>query len=116
IFFAAVLFSSPIAALYGILCSMITLPTLFYFSYNETDIYNGMLSFNVVLCAITFAGKKMVDFLWAMLSSVIAICCSYILLKLNVAMLTFPFVVASCFTYYLKLFLDKKKTNKPTKG
>ncbi len=102
LFFLAVFISSPIAALYGLAAAIVSAILSFYLSVPLNDINLGLYGFNAVLCAIVFAGPKVIDGLWVLISIILALAISLLMLKTGIPKLTFPFVVATWMTLLLK--------------
>jgi urea transporter len=102
LFFVAVFISSPIAALYGLAAAIVSAIMAFYLSVPLTEINLGLYGFNAVLCAIIFAGPKVRDGLWVLISIVLALAVSLLMLKTGIPKLTFPFVLATWITLLLK--------------
>jgi urea transporter len=109
LFFLAVFISSPISALYGLAAAIISAILAFYVSIPINDINLGLYGFNAVLCAIVFAGPKVKDGMWVLISLILALVISLLMLKIGVTKLTFPFVLATWLTLFLKnkIFLKK---------
>ncbi|MBS1746383.1 MAG: urea transporter [Bacteroidetes bacterium] len=101
IFFIAVFISSPVAALYGLAGAIAAVFISIPFSVTPENIQAGLVSYNSVLCAIAFAGTKIKDGVWVLLSVVLA-CIAGLILKDNIIQLTFPFVAASVFILKIK--------------
>lgn len=102
LFFLAVFISSPIAALYGLVAAIVSALLAFYLSVPLTEIYLGLYGFNAVLCAIVFAGPKVKDGLWVLISIILALVISLLIDKTGIPKLTFPFVLATWITLLLK--------------
>lgn len=102
LFFIAVFISSPIAALYGLAAAVVSAILAFYLSVPLTEINLGLYGFNAVLCAIVFAGPKVRDGVWVLISIILALAISLLLLKIGIPKLTFPFVLATWITLLLK--------------
>lgn len=102
LFFLAVFISSPIAALYGLAAAIVSAILSFYLSIPINEINLGLYGFNAVLCAIVFAGPKVKDGLWVLISIVLALAISLLMLKIGITKLTFPFVAATWITMLLK--------------
>lgn len=101
IFFIAVFISSPVAALYGLAASIAAVFISIPFSVSPENINAGLVSYNSVLCAIAFAGNKIKDGTWVLVSVALA---SFIglIIKDNIIQLTFPFVAASVIILNIK--------------
>ncbi|MFB6456321.1 urea transporter [Chitinophaga sp. Hz27] len=102
IFFLGVFISSPEAALYGVAASVLGAYVSERFAEPMTDIHMGLFSFNAVLCAITFSGKKPVDGIWVLISVLLSVAIDLGMLSMHWAVLTFPFVVSSWITLAIK--------------
>ena len=102
LFFIAVFISSPIAALYGLAAAIVSAILAFHLSVPMTDINLGLYGFNAVLCAIVFAGPKVKDGFWVLISILFALAISLLMLKTGIPKLTFPFVLATWITLLLK--------------
>ncbi len=103
LFFIAVLISSPISAVYGFIGAILSALIAFQFAVPINDIGMGLFSYNAVLCAITFAGSRIKDSIWVLLSVMLSLLFSILIFRLNIIPLTFPFVLASCITLFLKI-------------
>lgn len=113
LFFLALFISSPIAALYGLAAAIISAIIAFVFSAPIDDINLGLYGFNAVLCAIVFGGDKVRDGIWVLVAVVIALGVSLLLIHLNIPQLTFPFVLATWITLFLKGKMDRVKGRCP---
>lgn len=102
LFIIGVLIGRPVAAIYGIISIALSTVISYWLKESVADIFLGLLGYNAVLCAITFAGNKLED----LLSSIIAVLLSVIIMiqmrHLNVPALTFPFVLSSWLTLITK--------------
>jgi urea transporter len=63
LFIVGIFISRPIIAVYAIVSIVLTSIIAYLLKEPTNDIYLGLLSYNGVLCAITFAGKKTEDFI-----------------------------------------------------
>ncbi|MFN8235466.1 MAG: urea transporter [Bacteroidia bacterium] len=106
IFFVAVFISSPIAALYGLAGALLASIVSAYFSVPTENIYLGLFGYNAVLCAIVFAGDHIKDGIWVITSVILSIAISLFMYHNNMIQLTFPFVLASWITLFIKSKLD----------
>jgi len=102
LFFIAVFISSPIAALYGLAAAIVSAILAFHLSVPMTDINLGLYGFNAVLCAIVFAGPKVKDGFWVLISILFALAITLLMLKTGIPKLTFPFVLATWINLLLK--------------
>lgn len=116
IFFIAIFISSPAAALYGLLGSLLGA----YFSYMDGEsiegIHMGLFGFNAVLSAIVFSGFKKTDGLWVLIAVLITVGIDDFLIDHKIltevgGVLTFPFVAGTCITLLLQRFFITKKQN-----
>ncbi|MBB2145713.1 urea transporter [Pedobacter sp. LMG 31464] len=112
-FFIGVLIHKPIAAVYTLIATLISAGIAYQFGEPLHDIYLGLLSYNAVLCAITFAGTKRVDFILALLSIVLSVLIMIMMRKLNLPALTFPFVAATWFSLIAKHIFQAKRQEIP---
>lgn len=101
LFFAGVFINSPVSAIYGLIGAAIS-GSLAYGFTSVNEIANGLLSYNAVLCAIVFAGRKFENLSWALTSVILSLLFSLLMLKFQLLALTFPFVLAACLTLLLK--------------
>ncbi|MES2006061.1 MAG: urea transporter [Bacteroidota bacterium] len=104
LFLLGVLISQPIAAIYGIIAAVISGFIAYRLGVPVKDIYMGLLSYNAVLCAITFAGNKLENGLLAFAAVVLSVLIMVQMSEMNLPALTFPFVLAS----WLVLFLQSQ--------
>ncbi|MCD0479390.1 urea transporter [Chryseobacterium sp. LC2016-29] len=111
LFFIAVFMSSPISALYGFIGAVLSAFIAFSISAPVADISIGLFSFNAVLCAIVFAGHQIKDSIWALIAILLSLVISLLMLKFNFTQLTFPFVLASCITLFIKKKYDNNRQN-----
>lgn len=102
LFFLAVFISSPIAALYGLAGAIVSDIIAFGLDAPIDDINLGLYGFNAVLCAIVFAGNQVRDGIWVLLSVVLSVCISILMMKFHLTQLTFPFVLATWITLFIK--------------
>lgn len=103
LFFIAVGINSPISAMYGLAGAILSAAIAYLFSAPINDISMGLFSYNAVLCAIVFVGNKVKDSIWALVSVVLSLFISLFMLKFNIILLTFPFVLATCITLLIKI-------------
>jgi urea transporter len=103
LFIIGVFISRPIAAIYAIVS--IALSGLIAYQLKEpvNAIYLGLFSYNAVLCAITFAGKKAKDFIMGLIAVVLSVFVMIQMRYLNLTALTFPFVLAAWLTLIIKV-------------
>ncbi|MGB4655335.1 MAG: urea transporter [Bacteroidales bacterium] len=102
LFFLAVFISSPIAALYGLAGAIVSDIIAFGLAAPIDDINLGLYGFNAVLCAIVFAGNQVRDGIWVLLSVVLSVCVSILMMKFHLTQLTFPFVLATWITLFIR--------------
>jgi len=102
LFFIAVFVSSPISALYGLSGAILSSVIAFHFSAPINNISLGLYGYNAVLCAVVFSGNQVKDGVWVLISVLLSLAVSLLLVKFNITQLTFPFVLASGFTLFIK--------------
>ncbi|MCC6599497.1 MAG: urea transporter [Crocinitomicaceae bacterium] len=95
LFFLAVFIVSPISALYGLSSAIFAAIISPLFPFSSIDMNNGLLGFNVVLCAIVFAGTHIKDSIWVIVSCALSLLFTFVLLKYEIVQLTFPFAISS---------------------
>ncbi|MCO6496423.1 MAG: urea transporter [Chitinophagaceae bacterium] len=100
--------SSLNGVLFGIVGSVIAAASAYILGAPADGILNGLFSYNAVLCAIAFAGKRRKDIGFALLAVVLSIIINLSLLKTPALQLTFPFVLASFIVQVLKNRLEKR--------
>lgn len=108
IFFAAVFISSPVAALYGLFAAVFAGLLSMAAGAPPEDVALGLFSYNAVLCAIAFAGKKLIDGLWALIAVTFSIAISLAMAHYRLVQLTFPFVAASVISLVLRHLIQTK--------
>lgn len=102
IFLIAVLISSPAAAVYGIIGAVVAGLASYLAGAPAEAAGMGLFSYNAVLCAITFAGKRIEDAAWAILAVAISVILALLMARFQLVQLTFPFVAASCIVTGIK--------------
>lgn len=107
LFFNGVLVSRPLAAIYGLVAAGLCGLIAYGLGEPTKDIYLGLLSYNAVLCAIVFAGKNWEDLGMAFISVLLSILIMIQMRRMNLAALTFPFVLATWIVVLLKMALQK---------
>ena len=103
LFMIGVFISRPIAAIYAIVGTALSAMLAYQLKVPIDDIYLGLVSYNAVLCAITFAGNKAEDFLMTLISVVLSVLITIQIRHLNLPVLTFPFVLATWLTIVIKM-------------
>ena len=101
-FIAGVLVSRPIAAIYAMVSIVLSAVLAYQLKEPANDIYLGLLSYNAVLCAITFAGKKPRDFFMGLSAVILSVLIMVQMRYYNLPALTFPFVLASWIVLIIK--------------
>lgn len=102
LFIIGIFISRPIAAIYAILSIALSGMIAYQLKEPINDIYMGLLSYNAVLCAITFAGKKREDFIMGLIAVVLSVLIMIQIRYLNLPALTFPFVLATWLSLNIK--------------
>jgi len=116
IFFIAIFISSPAAALYGLVGSLLGAYLSYMYGESIEGIHMGLFGFNAVLSAIVFSGFKKTDGLWVLIAVLITVAIDDFLIDHNIltevgGVLTFPFVVGTCLTLLIQSFFITKKQN-----
>lgn len=109
LFFTGVMIHCPLAAAYGLAGAILGGIIAYGLGEPVEYIYLGLLGYNAVLCAITFAGKEFQDVLLAFLSVVLSVIIVVLMRRLDLPALTFPFVLASWITLILKKVIYGKE-------
>ncbi len=107
IFLAAILVSSRMAAMYALAGTLIGFAAAAALGLNSTVISAGIFGFNAVLCGIAFAKTSLKSVLPALLAIILSVFIALLLLRFNLPMLTFPFVLAT----WITLLIGKALTN-----
>lgn len=108
LFLIGVLVHSPVAALYGVLASLIGGLVAYHAGMPAEMVSEGLLSFNAVLCAMVFAGRKMQNGLDVLISVLLATFISILMLNKGLIQITFPFVAASCTLIFFRYLAGRK--------
>ncbi|WP_313004059.1 urea transporter [Chryseobacterium gleum] len=116
IFFLAVFISSPIAALYGLVASILGAGLSQLNGEPIQEIHMGLFGFNAVLSAIVFSGVKKTDGLWVLIAVLITIAIDDFLidnhyLDIVGGVFTFPFVAGTWITLLIQKVFLKAKSN-----
>ncbi|KAK5578067.1 hypothetical protein RB653_003019 [Dictyostelium firmibasis] len=108
---------SPIAALYGIISTIISAGISNYFidvngsAVSIDRIHAGLYGFNAVLCGIAQSGKKPIDGIYVLLSLIISTTFYIMLIQNSFTSLTFPFVLSMWFCCILKFIISNYTIN-----
>jgi len=116
IFFLAVFISSPVAALYGLVASILGAGLSQLNGEPIKEIHMGLFGFNAVLSAIVFSGVKKTDGLWVLIAVLITIAIDDFLidnhyLDIVGGVFTFPFVAGTWITLLIQKVFLKAKSN-----
>jgi urea transporter len=102
LFFTGILISRPIAAIYALGAAALSALIAYLLGTPLPDIYMGLLSYNAVLCAITFSGRKTKNIGYTLIAVILSVLITIQMSNMNLSVLTFPFVLASWLTLILK--------------
>lgn len=108
IFFIAVYVSSPTSALYGLFGALFGVLIAILLKDRIEDVKLGMFSFNPVLCAIAFAGTRKIDGLYVIIAVVLSGITEEIMIRCDLPVLTFPFVMGTWLTLIIRDVLVKR--------
>ncbi|GEJ44700.1 urea transporter [Chryseobacterium sp. ON_d1] len=116
IFFLAVFISSPVAALYGLVASILGAGLSQLNGEPIKEIHMGLFGFNAVLSAIVFSGVRKTDGLWVLIAVLITIAIDDFLidnhcLDIVGGVFTFPFVAGTWITLLIQKVFLKAKSN-----
>lgn len=103
LFMIGIFIGRPIAAVYAIVSIALSSCIAHWLKEPVNDIYLGLLSYNAVLCAITFAGKKGEDFIMALISVALSVLIMIQMRQMHMPALTFPFVLATWVVLVVKM-------------
>jgi urea transporter len=113
LFFIGIFINRPIAAITAAAGAALSAILAYLLGIPLPDIYMGLLSYNAVLCAITFAGKKNIDIGLVLISVVLSVLITIQMGRMSLPVLTFPFVLASWLTLIVKQALALKTKTYP---
>ncbi|PXV66311.1 urea transporter [Dysgonomonas alginatilytica] len=108
IFFIAVYVSSPTSALYGLFGALFGVLIAILLKDRIEDVKLGMFSFNPVLCAIAFAGTRKIDGLYVIIAVILSGITEEIMIRCDLPVLTFPFVMGTWLTLIIRDVLVKR--------
>lgn len=94
LFILGIFFSSPLGAIYALFSALLAGFFAWQLGEPQVDVNMGLLSFNAVLCALTFAGKKVENIFMSLSSAVLSVLIMIKMREFGVPALTFPFVLA----------------------
>lgn len=109
IFIVGVFINSPIAALYGIVASIISAALSNYFDQPTDLVTAGIFSFNAVLCGIACSGNSRIDGLYVLVAVVLSTLIDIWMINYGLTTLTFPFVLAMWIIVSIKKYVPQKK-------
>lgn len=98
LFFAGVLVSAPVAAVYGFAAAIVSSVAAYFLGAPVDAVVAGLYGFNAVLCAIVFSGKQWQDALWVLVSVAVSLGITFLFFAWGLPQLTFPFVLATWVT------------------
>lgn len=102
LFFAGVCLNRPVAAIYGLGGAALSGCIAYLLHMPANDLFLGLLSYNGVLCAICFSGRKTEDLIKILLSVSLSVPVFIMMKNSDLPVLTFPFVLASWITLWIK--------------
>lgn len=94
--------SSLQAAMFGLAGGTLASVVALWMGADLFAVGQGLWGFNAVLCAITFAGKRRVDFVWAGVAVSLALSVGALMQNFALPQLTFPFVAGAVMAKALK--------------
>lgn len=106
LFITGMLIANRTATLFGIISAVISGVLAYGLGETTTAIYDGLLSYNAVLCAITFAGRHRTNLIFAFIAVVLSTLLMIQMGKLHLPALTFPFVLASWLVLVIKMLSE----------
>lgn len=106
LFFLGVLVNRPFSAMYAAIGAVTSWVAAYMLAQPEDAIYMGLLSYNAVLCALVFVGKKPLAMAWTVISVILSVGIMVQMRTLGLPALTFPFVLAT----WIVLLMEKGKS------
>lgn len=114
LFAIGVFIASPVACFYGIIGSILSaLLACSFIHADGNQIVNGLFSFSAVLCAITFSGTRHRDFFYASAAVILAVFIHFEMTSMKLPPFTFPFILASWITVFVKNKIEKTMYGTP---
>ncbi|AWW28665.1 hypothetical protein DN752_00080 [Echinicola strongylocentroti] len=98
-----VYYNKPIAAIYGVFGSILAILVAHILQVENKAIYEGLMGFNAVLCAITFAGTGRRDGFAVVVSCSLSVIIYITMQGMGIPQYTFPFVLGT----WLMLLIQK---------
>ena len=118
IIFLGVYISKPIAALYGLIASLLDTLLSQVFGQSTELVYVGLFGFNAILTAIVFSGTEKENGFWVLIGAISTIFITIFFVHFDFlrhvgGIFTFPFVAGTWLTLWLKSKVSKftLKTN-----
>lgn len=118
IIFLGVYISKPIAALYGLIASLLATLLSQVFGQSTELVYVGLFGFNAILTAIVFSGTEKENGFWVLIGAISTIFITIFFVHFDFlrhvgGIFTFPFVAGTWLTLWLKSKVSKftLKTN-----
>lgn len=107
VFFIGVFVSSPIRAVYGLFGGLAAGFIAAFYNASTQEIMMGLFSYNAVLCAIVFAGNRVINIVWTFIAVVLSVFIGFTMNNYHFIPLTFPFVAATCTVLIMQKLLSK---------
>ncbi|SFB50455.1 urea transporter [Algoriphagus aquimarinus] len=95
LFLLGVYLNDPIAGVYGIIGSIIAILVAHILKLDNYSIFQGLLGFNAILCAIVFSGLRRRNGLAVALSCSLSVFIYIVMKDFGIPPYTFPFVLAT---------------------
>lgn len=95
LFLLGVYINDPIAGIYGVIGSIVAILVAHILKLDSYSIFQGLLGFNAILCAIVFSGINRRNGLAVALSCSLSVFIYIAMLDLGIPPYTFPFVLAT---------------------
>jgi urea transporter len=108
LFMIAVYISNPNAALYGMAGSLLAAVFSYLIIDKFDSVQQGWFTFNAVLCAITFSGLERKNGVYVMIAIFFSVLIENFMMDKGLIFLTFPFVLGTWLTLFIRDVLVKK--------
>lgn len=106
IFIIAVFINQPIAALYGIVASIVSAALSRHLNQSLELITAGIFSFNAILCGIGCSGNKVKDGVYVLLAVILSTVVDIWMMGIGWTPLTFPFVFSMWVIFLIKKYIS----------
>lgn len=114
LFLIGIFVNRPIAAIYAVTAVVLSSMLAYMLNEPQNAILMGLMSYNAVLCALVFVGKRTNDLVWVILSVVLSVLITSLIRQTSIPPLTFPFVLATWLTMFCKQVFEHRNQKTAT--